>query len=333
MELRDRVRGCLLGALVGDAMGTPSENLSPEEIRARWGWIDDFEGVGTDDTILRHLLCEALIETEGRAGPDDWARQWVANREVILVQRRNKFFLSALHTAQKLSQGYPARHAAEGNMPSSTTAMAIAPVGIVHAGDPEAAAGQAQRLASLMHTGPVAFCQDAAAAIAAATAAALAEESDVDRCLAAAVGCLEPGAEEMRDLIESALDMAGALDYEAFRSGYAPRFARAIRCDSRETVPAALALCRLAGGDPVRVIEYGANLGGDTDTIATMAGGICGALRGRSALRPAWIEKAEAEGAPDCAGLADRLIEVALILARRQLARSRELLRRWGEDA
>jgi ADP-ribosylglycohydrolase len=54
-------------------------------------------------------------------------------------------------------------------------------------------------------------------------------------------------------------------------------------CDSRETIPATLALCLLADGDPTLVVIYDANFGRDTDTIATMAGAICGALKGPGA--------------------------------------------------
>src|SRR5262249_59386733 len=64
--------------------------------------------------------------------------------------------------------------------------------------------------------------------------------------------------------------------------------------DSRETVPATLALFRLAGGDPEQVIRYGANFGRDADTIATMVGGLAGALRGVSGIPAEWVARVEA---------------------------------------
>ncbi|TMR88168.1 ADP-ribosylglycohydrolase family protein, partial [Nonomuraea basaltis] len=39
MIYRDKARGCLLGLAAGDALGAPAENLSPSEIRRRWGRI------------------------------------------------------------------------------------------------------------------------------------------------------------------------------------------------------------------------------------------------------------------------------------------------------
>ena len=41
-------------------------------------------------------------------------------------------------------------------------------------------------------------------------------------------------------------------------------------------IPAALAIVRLARGDPPLAATLGANFGRDTDTVACMAAGICG---------------------------------------------------------
>jgi ADP-ribosylglycohydrolase len=45
-------------------------------------------------------------------------------------------------------------------------------------------------------------------------------------------------------------------------------------------VPLTLALFLLADGEVERCVTYGANLGRDADTIASMAGAMAGALRG-----------------------------------------------------
>src|SRR5205814_1204972 len=62
-DLVERAEGCLIGGLIGDAMGTPSEGLEPDEIERRFGWIDRFSGDGTDDSIMKYLLADALIAT------------------------------------------------------------------------------------------------------------------------------------------------------------------------------------------------------------------------------------------------------------------------------
>ncbi|MFX0108714.1 MAG: ADP-ribosylglycohydrolase family protein [Candidatus Hodarchaeota archaeon] len=83
-------------------------------------------------------------------------------------------------------------------------------------------------------------------------------------------------------------------------------------CDSRETVPLALALFHLAHGDVERSVTYAANFGRDADTIATMCGAIAGALRGVEGIKPAWVEKAHRFASVDQEEQAARLASVAL---------------------
>ena len=127
------VLACLVFGVIGDAMGTPTENLEPAEIEQRFGWVDWFEGDGTDDTIMRDLVASALIRTGGYADADHWAEEWRDRHDAIFGSKVGRFFPSVLHAAAKLRHGYAPRTIAEGTMPSSSSAMAIAPVGIDNA--------------------------------------------------------------------------------------------------------------------------------------------------------------------------------------------------------
>ncbi len=289
-EFEDRVLGCLIGGLVGDAMGTPTENMEPDDIASRFGWVTAVAGSGTDDSAMRLLLCEALLATDGYAGPDDWAERWIAHRDLFTGPLRPKFFVSVLQTAEKLAMGFDARSVANGNMASSSSAMCIAPVGIVNAGNARAAAIQAWSLGSLIHQGPVSFCADAAAAIAAAVAIAVVPGASLADVLGGAGADLHrrSGA-VMRGLIAQALILARrAKDYETFRRRYHQTFRQPVACDARETVPAVFGLLALAEGDPLRCVESAANFGRDTDTIGAMVGSISGALAGARSLPPTW---------------------------------------------
>jgi ADP-ribosylglycohydrolase len=300
---------CLAFGVIGDAMGTPTENLEPAEIEQRFGWVDSFEGDGTDDTILRDMIASALIRTGGYANADHWAGEWREQHQAIFGSKVGRFFPSVLHAAAKLRHGYAPRTIAEGTMPSSTSATAIAPVGIVNAGNPRAAAAQAMEIASLIHVTDVAFCQDGAAAIAAAVAEALMPEATVDSVLEASTAYLKPwSGKEMLTLIAAALQLAGETgDYKLFRERYHDKFRQRISCDSRETIPAALAIVRLAKGDPRLAACFGANFGRDTDTVACMAAGICGALSGISPKNAALTECLPVETRRTQADLASRL--------------------------
>ena len=69
------------------------------------------------------------------------------------------------------------------------------------------------------------------------------------------------------------------------------RFFPLRKANSLETVPLTLALFSLADGDVERCVTYAANFGGDTNTMAAMAGAIAGAFGGVGAVRPDWLDK------------------------------------------
>lgn len=295
--LYEKTLACLLGGSVGDAIGTPTENKSYAEIEQQFGWVDDFEEDGTDDTVMKYILADALIKTSGYATIDDWGREWVEQYGEIFGDKVGKFFQSVLHTAAKLRMHAVPRMAAMGNMPSSSSAMCISPVGIVNACNPTAAAAQAYGLAALIHTHDVGFCQDGAAAMAAAVAAAFEPGATRDAVVGTAVEAIVSwSGAEMRGLVEECMTVAqNAGEYKAFRAAIYEReehFFKPIICDSRETIPLTLALFWLAEGDVERSVTYGANFGRDADTIASMAGAIAGAFSGLAGMRGDWVEKA-----------------------------------------
>ena len=80
-----------------------------------------------------------------------------------------------------------------------------------------------------------------------------------------------------------------------------------------ESVPAAIGLFAYAQGDPLRTISLGASMGNDTDTIATMAGALCGALVGARALPAALRDEFLAVNEPvyGLRALADALLPIA----------------------
>jgi ADP-ribosylglycohydrolase len=78
-----------------------------------------------------------------------------------------------------------------------------------------------------------------------------------------------------------------------------------------ESVPAAVGAFAAAGGEPFETVRAAVRLGGDTDTIAAMAGALAGALHGFAAHEPddrAVLELVSPESllalAPDLAALA-----------------------------
>jgi len=307
--LFDKVLGCLLAGEIGDAMGAPAENKPYPEIVAQFGEITDFSGSGTDDSALKHILCDAIERSGGYPDADAWADAWMRNEAQF---HGGLFWTPVMNTFWKIrAEGISPREAGLGNMASSSSAMCISPMGIINAGNPRQAALETYELAGLIHHN---FARDGACSMAAAVAAAFAPAATVDTVLAAATEFLPlRSAGLMRSYIEKTLALAReAGEYIAFRERYyAGHLLPGIAMpDTRETVPVAFALFYLADGDPARTIRYGANFGRDADTIASMAGSLAGALRGVSALPEAWVEKIRASGRRDQAALADMLVEI-----------------------
>ena len=292
-ELFDKVYGCLIGGLIGDAMGAPAEDKTYQEIEEQFGLINDFEGAGTDDSAIKLILCEAIIENDGYITADEFAASFLKNKEkyyrLFYIPVKNMFH----KVESKLSLPV---YAGLGNMHSSSTAMSISPLGLINACNPRQAAIETYDVAGLIHAGDSTFCRDGACAIAAAVAEAMNPDATVDSVIAASTSYLhKTSSYEMVSWINKTIKMAKDFDdYRKFREEFYKTNLGDIVSDSRETVPCVLALFYLAKGDPTQGIIYGANFGRDADTIGTMIGALTGAFKGVKGLKPEWLTKAEA---------------------------------------
>lgn len=291
-KLYDKIYGCLLGGLIGDSMGGPSENMTWQEIEKRFGWIDDFEGCGTDDTAVKTILTDAIIKNHGYVTADEWAEEFLAVQDKYYTL----YFAPVRNMYHKLqySTTLPV-YAGVGNSPSSSSAMAITPMGIINACDPRRAAAETYDVAGMMHQGEATFCRDGACAMAAAVAEALKPETTVDAIVDAAVAYLHKNSsrELVGEIKKSLEQVRGGAGYKEYRDWFYANCLRPVGCDSRETVPAALALFYLAEGDLEQTAAYAANFGRDSDTIGTMAASVAGAWCGVSGIRKDWVEQIE----------------------------------------
>jgi ADP-ribosylglycohydrolase len=116
-EIRARIRGCLLGGAIGDALGNPIEFLSLYAIRARYGpagvtgLVPDASGVAglvTDDTQMTLFTAEGLIRAHARS-----AAGGIDGAEVRLVQEAYLRWLDTQsHTSPPPPDGHPHRDGA-----------------------------------------------------------------------------------------------------------------------------------------------------------------------------------------------------------------------------
>lgn len=355
--LFDKVYGCLVGGLVGDAIGGPIEGMSADYIRKLHGGVvtqmisyntrpDDFfqpakpsayawhsePGTHTDDTYFATLITRCIIEKGGRITCDDLADFWLRECDP------SRAWFSLEFSYRKLFYTHiPSRDLGQGNIGDNSSAMCIGPIGAINAGNPAQAALDGYDVVSMMHWG---HSRDAAGIIAAATAAAFHPEATVDSVAQAALEYI-PGGKQSRMYkpMVLALKLAReAKDTEELTklyydqliiewSGRGKQVSNDGRhcdsCEAYESIPCAIGMFVNAGGDYRKTIIGAANFGRDCDTIACMAGYIAGAFNGFSMIPREWSGPCLAANpeTPDFTEMAKDLTRVLITQQKQDLAR------------
>ncbi|MER5420239.1 ADP-ribosylglycohydrolase family protein [Streptosporangium roseum] len=315
---RGRARGCLLGLAAGDALGRPAENLSPEQIAARWGRLTEIDGGGTDDTEYTIFAASLLVRHGHALTPQDVALAY--RQEIIpLVDGPMKGAgFSELGAVQALRRGLEPPLTGQWHRHgwSDGLAMRAAPYGIFAAGDP----GEAARLVEI--DGCVSNAGEGilgGRAVAGAVAAAMTGASP-EEVVAAGLAVI-PGdswtARNVNRAREAVLDPSGpgevaARLHEAVVVRHYPWTDLA-----PEAVALAFAAYLLGRGEVEESVVVAANLGRDADTTAAIAGALAGAGRGEAAVPARWarqIGPVEGRCLPVTAGrhvldVADQLVE------------------------
>ena len=299
----DRALGTLIGGALGDALGMPTQLLSPTQIRSSYGFVDGFvapshgpsgvEGTAgrapSPTTPNRRCCSAASCWNPGQSFDHkrwvdallDWERDVKARGSYDLLGPSTKRAIDAIN------DGVPPEEAGRDG-DTNGAAMRIAPVGIMMPPEPlEALVAKVAETCRATHNTSIAIAS--AAAVAAAVSHGIA-------------GC------DWREASRRAVD-AGAARRETRALDRRPRCRGPHRLGlelvrgkpageaiglivdlvgtgvaSQESVPAAFAVLEVAEGDPWQAAVISANLGGDTDTIGAIAAGMAGACAGTAGL-------------------------------------------------
>ena len=301
-----RAYGALAGLALGDALGMPTQAMSPAQIRAVYGRIAGLvdadasqpyapgmpAGSVTDDTEQALLVASLLVRgrgsSSGHAALDAgefahallaWEDSMIARGSLDLLGPSTKAALERVRAGEDpLSVG--------GAGTTNGAAMRVTPIGIaVSTADPEAFAESVWSSCQVTHATRQGFQSAAlvAAAVSLGIDAASSSASDVRALLWEAVsyvaflsprGAWAPDPDVVA-ATRRALELAStppspSLELLAEQIGSSVASAQAI--------PMAFAL--LARNPSPRALLDAANLGGDTDTIGAIAGAILGAAAG-----------------------------------------------------
>jgi len=293
ITLQDRARGSFIGLAVGDALGSPTEGKSPEEISFRWGRVVDFltdEQGGSDDTEYALFSAKLLLEKKRKLTSDDVASAW--RKDIINARNAYKGAgFSEMIAINNLIKGLqPPQSGQHAHSWSDGLAMRVAPFGIASAGDPQFAAHLAKIDGCVSHSGEGIYSGQA---------------------VAAAVSIAMTGA-QIDKVIQTALDVIpkDSWTFSAITRGVEignrskdvwsalMPLHRSLACPyyywtdvAPEAVGLAFGIITASRGNFIDAVCGAVNIGRDTDTIAAIAGSICGAMQGIQVIPEKWIKR------------------------------------------
>jgi ADP-ribosyl-[dinitrogen reductase] hydrolase len=289
MNLHQSILGCLLGTAVADAVGLKREGMSRERARRMYGGapleasLVFGRAFCSDDTEHTLMVGRALALSAGCV--EKFEQTFAADLRKWLLTCPAGIGLATLRSCLKLLLGFGPRRSgvfSAGNGP----AMRAALIG-VWAKDDAALVDLVQASTRITHTDPKAV----AGALIVARAARLARTDsrpDPRRFLADEAARGE--GDELRTRLEAAVAALGRGETcQDFATSQG--WSRGISGYVNQTVPAALYCWARSPHDFRECVESAVLLGGDTDTVAAIAGGVCGAQLGSDAIPRRWIEQ------------------------------------------
>jgi poly(ADP-ribose) glycohydrolase ARH3 len=283
-DLQNRFIGCFLGLALGDALGAPHEGGPVEKLAWRLICLPHGDLLRwTDDTQMSMGLAESLVE-KGGLDCGHLAGVWARGLEVL-----RGYGPSTRRILAAVRAGRPWQEAGREIFPQGSfgngAAMRSAPIGLFYHDDPKALEDAASRSAAITHAHPLGI--EGSALMARAAALALAPDWEPKRFLESLLAGAR--AEEYRGRLRQAQAWLG----EAPSASEVRRVLGSSVRAHESAVTAVHVFCRHPG-DFGAMTEYSLSLGGDTDTILSMAGGLFGAKNGPGALPADLLARLEA---------------------------------------
>ncbi len=282
----DSIIGCLTGLAVGDALGLPSEGLSPrralrlfpksDRYRFLFGW-----GMFSDDTEHACMTAQSLLVSGGH--PERFAANLASRLRWWLLGLPLSMGRATLKACIRLWLGFPAKSSgvwSAGNGPAMRSPI----IGVCFGDLPERLRELVRRSTRITHSDPKAEW----GALAIARAAYLAFETkalpirppgiaefiaegltaDAEKLIA-----LVRDAAQSAESGESTLEFAGKMGLSKGVTGY-----------MFHTVPIALHAWMRFPDDYMAAVQSAIACGGDTDTTAAITGALAGARLGKESV-------------------------------------------------
>ncbi len=307
--LRDKFRGAILGCFLGDAFGSGFEGMDPDRAMFHMSILAK-KNVRkyTDDTDMTLALAESIIQC-GKIDPEDIAKQFSLHCDLS-----RGYAIGTIKAVQALRAGLKwgevARIVFQNGSFGNGAAMRVSPVGLVYHHDLDGLKDSVIKQASITHVHPLgqwgAVMQACSVAL-----AVIQDPKERFRKERTIIG--------LREIL-----WGGPIEYVKALNKIEEMLFQGRRLQAREvarslgngveahfSVPSACYIAITYSPDFCDAIRAAISLGGDTDTIAGMAGAIVGAHVGEKGLPVEWVEQLEdgPRGRSFAKNLADRLFE------------------------
>ena len=306
-QLENKVLCGLSGLYAGDAYGLPMEMMPREHVFQVFGRVEDLvtldervtldgywyrpifpRGRGSDDTYFNTYVIEKYI-TDGKMDEKVTAQIFSERiREILDTPFYGPSTLAAIGRIMKgqdpATTGLPGSPLSDGQSCGAAT-LRSTPIGMANPGNPKAAALEAAHAALPTHGSRVAL--SAASAWAAAVACAMSDHPTLEAIRDAALLGAEIGSYFGRTGIYSSVSARIELAWKIAADARTPQEAANQLYDiigaglpANETVPTSLGIFFACSDDVLGAILTAANVGGDTDSTASMAGALAGVYSG-----------------------------------------------------
>lgn len=315
---KQKALGAIYGLGIGDAMGAPTELRTTEQIKSYFGGLvydfvespnDTFAreypaGTITDDFSMSYYLMKEINNNNGQF-------DYEVAKKAITSWGEDEYYFEKFAgpttraAIEKIKAGLPTDVCPFGliNYNSQATnggAMKVIPLAVIANGDMEKAIQYTIDMCRPTHFNSTAV--SGAAAICCAAVEALKNDTTLEKIYEAAIWGAKEGRARVEKLgkISVAPDMAWKIEQAISLGKEAKDFDDLLDIVSNkvgtniqvsESVPAVFAIMAGTNGDTMQSIFAATNVGGDTDTIAAMVGGILGGLNGIELIPQELIDK------------------------------------------
>ncbi len=276
----DKFLGSLLGVAVGDALGMPYEGLPPKLVRR---YIGDRlvmrdgrlkKGSYTDDTEMMIGVLESLVKNRGFS-KEDMAKRFIEN-----FNRKRGYGRGTIHVLSLIKKGVSIEKAvfsmfSEGSF-GNGAAMRIAPVGLLYHKRPDLLREISYGVSSITHGHVIA--KEAACVVSYA----------ISLCIIC---------EEKKEFLKKIIEFAQVPevkrkleDIEKIGERDPEFVAKALGNSVKADEAVASAIYSFLYSDTFYdALHFSVSIGGDTDTISAICGGIAGAFWGKEAIPKDWL--------------------------------------------